>query len=328
MLALLFGAGFSLILVLAAELGVRWFCPFVQFQGTTRSLYLYDEDGGPGWKPNATGVSFGVHCEIDALACRVVGQPKDPDESWLVLGDSVAFGVGVEGEQTFSGLFQSAHPNVRVLNSGVCGAGGREQLKVVRRLIDTVDPGIRRISLFYCLNDIGEIKFNEEELEVSDRLLHPENRPRLAKKAVELIRSRSKLYVLLKGLLTDPPTRYFNWELEKYKKWDATQPGDIGCLLAIADLAREHEIQFQVFVLPYVGQYGSEAKDRWLPQDKVTTYLHENGVEVVDTRDWFAGDQMRAYFLFADGCHFSERGHQLVFERVSAINDTRSHNTQ
>ena len=303
-------------MLLVGEVAVRWFCPFVHFQGTDRELYLYDEDGGPGWKPNSSGISFGKHCEVDELSCRVVGEPANPDRSWLILGDSVAFGVGVKGEQTFSGLFQSAHPDTRVLNSGVNGAGGREQLKIARRLIDKADPTVDRISLFFCLNDIGEVKFREEKLNVTDRVLHPENRPGIVKKGVELIRSRSKLYVMLKGLITDPPTRYFNWELEKYRKWDPTAPGDIGCLVEIAELAKQKDTDFNVFLLPYVGQYTSDSDDAWLPQKKVAQYLTDHGINVIDAREWFAGPKMKSYFLFADGCHFSVAGHQLVFNKV------------
>ena len=71
-----------------------------------------------------------------------------------------------------------------------------------------------------------------------------------------------------------------------------------------------------MYLFPYVAQYTSAAEDAWLPQEKVTAFLQEHSINVVDARDWFAGDKMKDYFLFADGCHFSELGHQLVFERI------------
>ena len=315
LLAVACGIGLSAFVLGAGELAIRWFCPFVHFQGTSRELYQY-EQGRPGWKPMAQGTSFGAPCQIDELSCRVVGQSESPTRSWLVLGDSVAFGVGVDGTKTFAGLIQAACPNVRVLNSGVCGAGGREQFTVSKRLIDSVTPPIDRISLFYCLNDIGEIEFDEQELGISARALHPENRPGLVKSLVEWVRSRSKLYVLLKGLLTDPPTRYFQWELEKYRRWTPETPGDVASILKIAELAQGKQIEFQVFLLPYVAQYGSPNDDAWLPQQKMTAYLLANNIDVVETRHWFEGSEMKSHFLFADGCHFSEKGHQLVFEQL------------
>ena len=314
--AVAFGVVASFAMLLLAELGVRIFCPFVQLQGTAKELYRWDE-GGPDWTPGASGISFGAVCNIDEVGCRVVGTPDAPEKSWLVLGDSVAFGVGVEGPKTFSGVYQTQHPGVRVLNSGVCGAGSKDQLRVTRRMLNSIDPPIDRISLFYVLNDIGDIKFEQEKLSTQERLLHPENRSGIVMKLVSLVRTRSKLYVMAKGILTDPPTRYFNWELQKYRQWNPETPGDVEGIVEIAELAAEKDIAFDVFIFPYVGQYASTFDDAWLPQERIGEYLRSNSINVVDTRSWFEGDDMKRNFLFADGCHFSERGHQLVCDMVS-----------
>jgi hypothetical protein len=46
----------------------------------------------------------------------------------------------------------------------------------------------------------------------------------------------------------------------------------------------------------------------------------------LDTREWFEGDKTKDYFLFADGCHFSIVGHQHVFNRIAAVNQTTAEN--
>lgn len=318
LLAIAFGLFVVSVVLLVAELGVRVFFPFVNFPGTDRGLFDADRpEEGLAWMPGATGLSCGAEVTIDEIGCRVVGAAKNPTRSWLVLGDSVAFGMAVSGDNTFTGLFQAAHPDIKVLNAAVCVTGPRAQLAAARRLLDA-QPPVEHVTLFYCLNDLGNLEVKEDGLDMQTRLLHPQNRPGFVQQAIEFLRPRSKLYLLLKGIATDPSSRNFKWSLQNYKQWDPQRPGRLGVIPDIAKLVSEREIPFEVIVLPYEYQLRQDTPDVWLPQEKLAAYFRDQNVTFYDIRQWFQADGRDSddYFLFADPCHLSELGHEVIYEHL------------
>ena len=92
----------TVALFAAAELAVRLAMPNVNLQGTDHDLFA-ERVWGPsvGMRANASGSCFGTDVAIDASGCRTIGAPASATRRWLVLGDSVAFGVGVASAETF-----------------------------------------------------------------------------------------------------------------------------------------------------------------------------------------------------------------------------------
>lgn len=76
----------------------------------------------------------------------------------LVVGDSVAYGIGVGAEQTFSAVLEKIlttyHPDVpvEVLNSGVAGYNTAQELAFLERRGFDLEPDA--IVLAYCPNDV------------------------------------------------------------------------------------------------------------------------------------------------------------------------------
>jgi lysophospholipase L1-like esterase len=76
-----------------------------------------------------------------------------------VLGDSYAFGWGVEFEQSFSGVLQAAHPEWDVRNAAVAGYGADQELLVLRRLVGQLRP--TAVVCNFCDNDLWESSADE-----------------------------------------------------------------------------------------------------------------------------------------------------------------------
>jgi hypothetical protein len=132
---------------------------------TTNSSYVqFDEELGWSYRPNVRArhqtAEFDVAIDIHSRGFRGPEWPKDSERPRiLVLGDSYAFGWGVEFEQSFSGLLQTAHPEWDVRNAAVAGYGADQQLLVLRRLRESLRPAV--VVCNFCDNDLWESSADE-----------------------------------------------------------------------------------------------------------------------------------------------------------------------
>jgi hypothetical protein len=95
---------------------------------------LFSADPGTGWRPlpmlqltrlNAGGEKWRI--ETDRTGQRVLDVPANPKRTILILGDSYAFGEGVNIEDRFDQKIREAFPDGRIINTGVMGFGTDQQ---------------------------------------------------------------------------------------------------------------------------------------------------------------------------------------------------------
>jgi hypothetical protein len=317
-------AAAGLVLV-AAELLVRLCCPWINLEGLDASLFAgRDPEAGHEWRPGAEGLCFGVRVQIDALGCRRLDRSVRSGPAWLILGDSVAFGVGVPAEQTFAGLLQREHPQVRILNSAVVSMDLAGYVRTARRLLGAV-PEIRRVTLFLTLNDVpwgrpatGAARTEPAETGPAERRLPSQEVSGPLRRLVELLRPRSKLYRLVKSLCLDSGRAYFEYDLQRFTR-EAPAAGerfrDVG---ALAELTAAAGLELEVVLMPYEFQLRADTPEVWVPQQQLAAYLRGRGVRFVDARAWLDGTRGRPaeHFLYGDPMHLSPHGHAAVFRHL------------
>jgi hypothetical protein len=322
---------FLVILALVGEVAARSLSR-VDFLGNSRNLFVADAYGASkGNAPNVEAISFGAVVYTDEYGFRVPkgGVPGDgtKSEAILVLGDSVGFGPAVDEPQTFAGLLRARFPSMRIYNSSVIGYSTSDYRNVVEMFLP-LHTEVSAVVLVYCLNDVStrsaqnidrHLKRQKEqppEPDLTERL----RSFRFLSDANEFLRSRSKLYLLLKHRLLDTQERMWKATLPLYgqsRAADLEQSArDIAAIAAFLD---PRGIPFLVVLAPFEYQLRSpDDPDSDIPQQKIGDLLSRMGVGYVDARAYFDGRiSSGEYFLGYDPMHFSSAGHRVVADLIT-----------
>ena len=322
-----------LVLLGAGELYFRYFTR-INFQGTSRDMFIDRKFGNTyGNAPDYEGISFGAKVRTDQNGFRIDPTFRDPTSNIavLIIGDSVAFGPGVEESKTFVGRLRRSMPNIRFYNSSVIGYGLHDYANVVEQFVP-LKPEIKYVLLFYSLDDVSDVSAQQIVQAVSgpeqadqaaqDRLASLEYRFTSIQSAIYslniYLRSRSKFYLFLKDALTDPAMRYFKQALAEYQKENDHITESLRPLEAIAKELAARRITFEVFVMPYEAQVRTIMQANLLPQKMVDGFLRRNSIDYYDPAEKFMNSGISAeyLYLYGDPAHLSETGHHLVSEIV------------
>jgi len=306
LLTSLIGVLIGIFALLFLEVLVRVLRTDINHQDTERALFMERAFGeSPGWRPGASGVSFGERVYIDDQGFRKPDRQPASGKAWLILGDSVAFGVGVENNSTFVTLMQTARPDIRVINTAVVGYATGNYRDVLQRHVSTRD--LEKVVLFYCLNDTyDDLRAVPEDTGGVNRILG-------------FLRRNSKLYMLMKNTFFDRSKPYFENDFREYGTDNLRFIRTVGLLTEMNDLLMKRKIAFQVVMLPYEYQLRMQEKNLLKPQEAMAKVLPAR-VKFVDLYPCLSGqakDSARL-FLYADAMHFSKAGHKAVFDCLNS----------
>lgn len=298
---------FSALFVFILELSVRLFMPQVIPQGTSKQLYrdsVYATSSGLA--PGAVGFSNGALVRVDQYGFRATSVPVDSTKkSWLLIGDSVTMGIGVQADSTFAGRLQQKQDSLDVLNAALIGYNVSDYLNVARALIADGRYGfdIRKVSLFWCLNDIYD---NVPVVEVPGGKLRHWFSGSLA-----WLRSKSRLYQLVKGTLFNRPRAYFEFDSRFYNAESPEFLAALDKLDKISAMCEARDIRFEVLLLPYAWQF-SDRQTLFYPQALMEEALRGMDIPVRRPLQMVKPEHSADLYLFGDGIHFSNRGHKLL----------------
>lgn len=192
------------IALVVAEVALRVIMPFQQQRDTEHVFFTYDETLGWANLPGSSGVftipSGTTTVNISAEGWRDADLPQEKTpgrKRILFLGDSQAWGYGVEQDKRFSDYVRAAFDNADVLNMGVSGYGtAQEDLQLRTKGIayqpDIVVVAFYSNDLFDNLNDGNgtAYEYPRPTLIPADGTLRVHNQP-VPKKAALWEKARS-----------------------------------------------------------------------------------------------------------------------------------------
>jgi hypothetical protein len=332
--ALLLAAASTAVTVLAVvgtEMGARWLAPGYLVEA--RGLHVFSAT--LGWKPRA-GVSTlldGKRVTINARGYRgrALPLPRSRERTRVVvLGDSIAFGLGVSDDETFVHLLDERHNGIEAANLAVQGYGPGQELLVLLGDGLRQDPDV--VVLAFCLdNDFADA--------VLPFALYDGRapKPRFRLEGDHLVLDRS-------SLRRSAPQRVAQW-LSDYSylfnrvsafgphleaaggphwttlKHEALRDEEYALRLCLAivrrmdAVCRERGITFVVAAFPNWFTYRTKP---WLPE-RFLESLRSEDIAVVDMSERFVarGETFRAIALDGGG-HLTPLGHALTAEEIEA----------
>lgn len=276
---------------------------------------LFRPDAELGWTPlpgldlvrrNANGDLW--HIATDAAGVRGPSAWTDGDRTrLLILGDSFAFGEGVDLADRFDVLLQARIPNLSIVNLGVMGYGPDQQLIRARPWKGTLRRGDAVLLLTYGNDfyDLAQTRHGGRSKpwiqDLDGRLL--EHKPAID--AFDVLRDRSYAFTLLtRSLARLRRSEHTEQRLETvgqlYRKWVLQEVADL--------LARG--------VLVVIVHHGDTAFE--LPFDAAAVFAktcpHVSGCLALDE---VIADHPRDQIFLRDG-HWAAGGHRIAAERIAA----------
>lgn len=317
--------------VLAAEMVARFSSP--DYLVATRGLHAYSDVYGWAMRPRTSAIVGGRRVTVNERGYRgrALRVPRAPGLTRaVVLGDSIAFGLDVGDEETFSSQIDRRDNGIEVANLGVQGYGPDQSLLVLEREGLRLEPDI--VVLAFCLaNDFADVmvpyflydgrtpkprfRLVGEELVLDDAtLLHS-----AARRAAQHVHDHSHLFNRLAGLARpSPPPPGRHWR-ERHEEALLDQDQSLRLTLALVRrmdaLCRERGAAFLVAVFP--DRFSYRAMTPLV--ERFVAALRADGLPLLDLGAGFRQAGLRLKHVALDGQgHLSPQGHSLVSEELEA----------
>lgn len=292
----------------------------INFLDNSRELFVPNMYGRSwGNKPDFEGLSFGHKFHIDAQGFRTdpksrAAAPPADAPAILIVGDSVAFGAGVEDNETITEYLRPNIPDRRLYNASAIGYFTHDYKNVIDTLIKN-KPEIQTVAIFYCINDINDASAMQIKLAAnSDEIPDPEpDKKSIPHKINQFLRSHSKLYLWFKNALQDTQLIYFHDDIRFYRDDQSLKFG-MEPMGEIKKMLDEKGVKLKVFLLPYEAQLRPESPDDFMmPQRKVIEFFKANNIDYYDLApDFKKGGPPKQLYLFGDPMHFSPEGNKIA----------------
>ena len=306
-----------LIIILSLEIIIR-FLNIVGLQGYEKEAF-YFENGIIFSKPNNTFKVFGKKSKTDKNGFRIPLNNfsyKNEKKSILILGDSVTFGVGVKEKNTFIGILRNNLQDNNLYNTAIFGHNIESYSYILKKNHKKFKNEINEVVIFLCLNDLvpyqGAVFKKEEKNEINNFQKNIVKNT-FAVKLNVFLRERSSLFVLLKGFLTNPIERHYNYMKVLYDN-KKNLIGFEKFVNEIDGFMNKNNLKYRYVLLPYAHQVRNNCKKNLLkPQEIIKDILNKKNLNLIDyTSEFCKTANNNDLFLKYDPVHLSNYGHRFV----------------
>jgi hypothetical protein len=191
----------------------------------------------------------------------------------------------------------------------VIGHSTHDYVNVARYFSDKTK--VSRITIFYCLIDVYS-SYKEQAI--------PGNQVReIGGGILNFIKLNFRLYDVLKANLFDRPASYFDFVNQYYEEDNPIYLSAMNDIRLIIEFCENKNIKLDIVLMPYEYQLRKYQEDFiFEPQQLIRHNLRSDNISIYDCSDFFIkrGYNSRDLYLYGDGIHFSEYGHQLMQEFI------------
>ncbi len=313
------------IIIITLELIVRFF-NIVGLQGYEKNAF-YSENGITLSKPNNSFKVFGIKSQTDINGFRIPVDNyvyNDKKNSILILGDSVVYGVGVKEKDSFIGLSRNNFKKKNLYNSAIFGYNIESYLYILKKNYKKFNNEIDKVIIFLGLNDIVAhqgVVFKKKSINSIENDNFKKNifKNTFTLKLNVYLRERSALFVLLKGLLTNPVERHFDY-LNILYDGEKNLIEFKNNVREISDFMKKNNLKYNYILLPYAHQIINNCEKELLePQEIINKIFSEENLLLKDyTSEFCKISNKKDLFLKYDPVHLSKYGHKHVSDLLIA----------
>lgn len=314
-----------IIIVLFLEVIIRIF-NIASLQGYDKQAF-YFENGIISGKPNNSFKVYGVKSKTDKNGFRIPINNFsffDDKNSILVLGDSVTFGVGVEEKNSFIGILRDKTKKNNIYNTAISGHNIESYLYILKKNHKKFNNEINQVLIFLCLNDVVPyqgVVFERELEENKNNPIKKITKNTFALKLNIFLREKSALFVLIKGLVTNPIERHFDFMKALYE--DEKNLLEFEKILnQMTKFMDKNNLKYKYVLLPYAHQIRNNCQKELLkPQEIIKKIFDNQNINLKDyTNEFCKINNKNDLFLKYDPVHLSRYGHKYVSDLVIADN--------
>lgn len=320
------------ILLLVAEAVVRVVMPNTV---KIRMMHQPDENLGyrmvPGYEMTYTTPEFKEYVKLNSrgLRDREYSTENDPNTyRILALGDSFAFGVGVNAEETYPKVLETLlnqHPiggnskKYEVINAGVEGYGTEQEYVYLKELIDRYRPKLIIVGLHY--NDVGDVMKGIPSAYTRSRLKNRVYFLSYLRGLQILLANKKHIRENLFGVYQDT----YSPELEK--GFQMTEE----YLVKIQDFAKSYGAKTLIVTVPFCFELdkaewekkglGQEYTDEFFRKnmgkfsDRIMEFGTKRNVPILPLLQTFRNSKVRPLY-FTEDAHWTKDGHRLAAETI------------
>lgn len=299
------------------------------------SSNVYSETLGWELRRGFRGVDFGHLASVNASGYRGTEHPHDKPAGRtriVMVGDSIAYGAGVDDAQTFSALVESHTPGVEVVNLAVGGYGTDQELIRLERDGLRYHPDV--VVLHFCLfsdftdNALPSALFDARQpkpyftWDGGTLVKHDAHLAlSLLRRLSQWLYDYSHLYNRLRVAagLKHPPRQRGVWADRKGAVESHLQPAaelTFHLIQRAAALSRAAGARF--FVVVHPDEFAFKHRSKLLRKFCSTPLLEGIPVIEMGARHRAAGLDFAQWALDEPG-HLTERGHAVMAETLSAL---------
>lgn len=300
----LYNIAIVLVILILVEIGVRIISNNIVTQSSDDSILNEGRYGiTPGLKPNAVGDVFSKEVIVDSrgfLLNKCASKKKK--KKILFFGDSVTMGVGVDADSSFASRLQSYYcDSLDIDNLSLIGYNINDYDRIAETLQNENSLSeYDKVVIFFCIND------NFLKSAVQNAV----NENSVFSSTLEWVKGKSYTYVAIKGMVTDRSKAHYEFDKQLYSNKDLLSNLETKVLHLKSLLGTK----LKFVLLPYEYQLRDSYEKENYPQKVLSDILKKHDVKFADAAAYFSRNStdISDSYLYADGIHFSNDGHQLM----------------
>lgn len=292
----------------------------IGLQGYDKNIF-FKENNIVLSEPNKVFTVFGKKSKTDENGFRVPLNDFSYNSSknfYLILGDSVTYGVGVKEEDSFVGILRKKNKNL--LNSAISGHNLESYLYILKKNIAKFENNIEKVIIFLCLNDAVShqgVILKEKPNKSNPKKSFFENyiRNDFILRTNIFLRERSYLFVYIKSIFSNPIERHYNYMNILYKNEDNLIKFQNN-INQINEFSQKNNLEIKFVLLPYAHQIRNNCEKRFTkPQNEINKIFNSLNLNLYDyTNKFCEKTNKNQLFLPYDPVHLSKYGHKYVSE--------------